>query len=107
MRSDRRGDLGIIRRWALREKMSIREIARRTGLARNTVKKYLAAGVEAPLCQTGEPEQARSVCREALNVAPDGGHEIAKTAAQSSVDPHTKLYERTSVVITTNLNVDE
>lgn len=40
--------LGVIRRWALRENMSIREIARRTGLARNTVKKYLAAGVEEP-----------------------------------------------------------
>ena len=31
----------VIRRWALREQMSIREISRRTGLARNTVKKYL------------------------------------------------------------------
>ena len=33
--------LNVIRRWALREQMSIREISRRTGLARNTVKKYL------------------------------------------------------------------
>ena len=33
--------MGVIRRWALREQMSIREISRRTGLARNTVKKYL------------------------------------------------------------------
>jgi DNA replication protein DnaC/transcriptional regulator with XRE-family HTH domain len=33
--------INIIRRWALRDQMSIREIARRTGLARNTVKKYL------------------------------------------------------------------
>lgn len=28
--------------------MSIREVARRPGLARNTVKKYLAASVEEP-----------------------------------------------------------
>ncbi len=35
--------LNVIRRWALRENMSIREISRRTGLARNTVKKYLSS----------------------------------------------------------------
>ncbi len=40
--------LSVIRRWALREQMSIREIARRTGLSRSTVKKYLRAGEEAP-----------------------------------------------------------
>lgn len=40
--------LSVIRRWALREQMSIREISRRTGLARNTVKKYLRAGDEQP-----------------------------------------------------------
>ena len=33
--------LNVIRRWALRDQLSIREISRRTGLARNTVKKYL------------------------------------------------------------------
>ena len=31
------GFLSVIRRWALRDKMPIREIARRTGLSRNTV----------------------------------------------------------------------
>ncbi len=40
--------LNVIRRWALREQMSIREIARRTGLSRNTVKKYPRAGDEEP-----------------------------------------------------------
>ena len=35
------GFLSIMRRWALRDKMPIREIARRTGLSRNTIKKYL------------------------------------------------------------------
>lgn len=38
----------VIRRWALREQLSLREIARRTGLSRNTTKKYLRAGVVEP-----------------------------------------------------------
>ncbi len=39
------GFLSVIRRWALRGKMPIREIARRTGLSRNTIKKYRRAGI--------------------------------------------------------------
>jgi transcriptional regulator with XRE-family HTH domain len=33
--------LSVIRRWHLREGVSIREIARRTKLSRNTIRKYL------------------------------------------------------------------
>ena len=40
--------LNVIRRWALRDQLSIREIAGRTGLARNTVKKYLRSDQAAP-----------------------------------------------------------
>jgi transposase len=40
--------LSVIRRWYLREQMPIREIARRTGLSRNTIKKYLATDVVEP-----------------------------------------------------------
>jgi transposase len=40
--------LSVIRRWHLREQMSIRDIARRTGLSRNTIRKYLANGVVEP-----------------------------------------------------------
>ena len=40
--------LSVIRRWALREQLSIREIARRTGLSRNTIKKYLRAEAVEP-----------------------------------------------------------
>ena len=38
--------LSVIRRWHFREGMPIREIARRTGLSRNTVRKYLAQQLE-------------------------------------------------------------
>ena len=40
--------LSVIRRWHLREGIPIREIVRRTGLSRNTVRKYLASGVVEP-----------------------------------------------------------
>ena len=42
------GFLNVIRRMALREKLPIREIARRTGLSRNTIRKYLKAGTVEP-----------------------------------------------------------
>lgn len=39
--------LSVIRRWHSRERLSIREICRRSGLSRNTIRKYLRAdGVE-------------------------------------------------------------
>ena len=40
--------LNVIRRWALRDQMSIREISRRTGLARNTIKKHLRSDESEP-----------------------------------------------------------
>ena len=40
--------LSIIRRWHLREHVPIREISRRTGVSRNTVRKYLRAGTIEP-----------------------------------------------------------
>ena len=50
------GLLNVIRRLALREKLPIREIARRTGLSRNTIKKYLKAGTIEP--KFSVPERA-------------------------------------------------
>ncbi len=46
--------LSIIRRWALREHLSIREIARRTKLSRNTIRKYLRCGAVEPEFRVAE-----------------------------------------------------
>lgn len=40
--------LSVIRRWHLRDGVPIREIARRTGLSRNTIRKYLASEIVEP-----------------------------------------------------------
>jgi predicted transcriptional regulator len=52
--------LNVIRRWALRDQMSIREISRRTGLARNTVKKHLRS-------EESEPKYPRRVSSTKLD----------------------------------------
>lgn len=40
--------LSVIRRWHFRDEMPIREIERRTGLSRNTIRKYLRGGMVEP-----------------------------------------------------------
>jgi transcriptional regulator with XRE-family HTH domain len=40
--------LSVIRRWHFRQKISIREIKRRTGLSRNTIRKYLRSDAIEP-----------------------------------------------------------
>jgi transcriptional regulator with XRE-family HTH domain len=48
------GLLNVIRRLRLRQGLPIREIERRTGLSRNTIKKYLKADIIEPKFPTPE-----------------------------------------------------
>lgn len=41
--------LGIIRRWHLRDQVSLREISRRLGISRNTVRRYLRSEAVEPV----------------------------------------------------------
>src|SRR5580693_7708312 len=50
--------LSVIRRWHYRDHFSIREISRRTGLSRNTVRKYLRSdSVEPKFCVPDRPSK--------------------------------------------------
>jgi len=50
--------LSVIRRWHFRDGMPIREIERRTGLSRNTIRKYLRGGALEPKFKiTGRPSK--------------------------------------------------
>ena len=41
--------LSVIRRWHFRERISLRQIAKRTGLSRNTIRRYLRSNVVEPV----------------------------------------------------------
>jgi len=53
--------LGIIRRWHLRDQISLREIAKRLGISRNTVRRYLRS-------ETVEPAYADRRSASALDM---------------------------------------
>ena len=59
--------LSVIRRWHYRDHRSIREISRRTGLSRNTVRKYLRADSVEPRFQV--PERPSKLDRYADKLA--------------------------------------
>lgn len=45
--------LSVIRRWNFREDITVREIERRTGLSRNTIRKYLRGAPFHPQTRRG------------------------------------------------------
>lgn len=52
--------LGIIRRWHLRDQVPLREIAKRLGISRNTVRRYLRS-------ETTEPAYAERQSASAID----------------------------------------
>ena len=74
--------LSIIRRWALRDQLSIREISRRTGLSRNTIRKYLRAGTVEPKFKVPRAsQQAGRFRRQIGGMAEDGSEQAAQAEA--------------------------
>jgi hypothetical protein len=69
-------------------------VIRRTGMARNTVKKYLRSDETEPTyAKRGSSKQARSLCREAGYLAGNGGNKISETAAQFETDLHKPMLQ--------------
>jgi transcriptional regulator with XRE-family HTH domain len=54
--------LSVIRRWRYRDHSSIREISRRTGLSKNTVRKYLRSDSVEPPWIIRQRSETTAVC---------------------------------------------
>jgi transposase len=82
--------LSVMRRWHFREGIPIREIERRTGLSRNTIRKYLRAGVVEPEFKV--PERAGKLDRFAeklsgwLTIEAGKSRKHKRTAKQMHAD---------------------
>ena len=89
--------LSVIRRWHFREGMPIREIERRTGLSRNTIRKYLRAGTVEPRFKVPERPSKLDPFAEKLSgwlrVEAGRSRKQRRTAKQMHVDLVTLGYD--------------
>jgi len=60
--------LSVIRRWRFRQKMALREIERRSGLSRNTIRKYLRADTVEPQFKVADRPSKLDPFAEKLSV---------------------------------------
>ena len=82
--------LSVIRRWHHREHMPIREIERRTGLSRNTIRKYLRSNAvevrfKVPECPSRLDPFADKLA-EWLRVEAGKGRKVRRTARRLHAD---------------------
>jgi transposase len=82
--------LSVIRRWHFREGMPIREIERRTGLSRNTIRKYLRADTVNPQFQVPDRPSKLDPFAEKLSgwlrIEAGKGRKQRRTAKQMYAD---------------------
>ena len=72
--------LGIIRRWHIRDQVPLREIARRLGISRNTVRRYLRSETIEPAY--AERRSARAIDKYAFQLSALLKTEAAKSRKQ-------------------------
>lgn len=82
--------LSVIRRWHFREGMAIREIERRTGLSRNTIRKYLRSGSVEPRFKVSDrPSKLDPFCEKLsgwLRIEAGQSRKQRRTARQMHTD---------------------
>src|ERR1700761_7598861 len=82
--------LSVIRRWHHRDRISIREIERRTGLSRNTIRKYLRSdAVEVKFKVPERPSRLDPFAEklsEWLRVEAGKGRKVRRTARRLHAD---------------------
>ncbi|GAA4216531.1 transcriptional regulator with XRE-family HTH domain [Sagittula marina] len=96
------GFSSVIRRWALRDKMPILELARRTGLSRNAITKYLPEGLVKPKVKTSRPTDPPEVDPPdalALQTTPEADVDRHDGLRQTEEKRHASWPGRASIVI--------
>jgi plasmid maintenance system killer protein len=54
--------IGLIRRWHIRDQLSLREISRRLGISRNTVRRYIRSDITKPVYADRKSVNALDKC---------------------------------------------
>lgn len=80
--------LGIIRRCHLRDQVSLRELARRLGISRNTVRRYLRAESVEPTYASRHPALLSAPIDQIIDLVEDRGGEVAQTKKVGETDAY-------------------